>query len=113
MTRTPSLLGVDYDAAAQLPDGLDHYRAKRSRALRELECAEQAGEGDVVKSIWWELGLIDLVLAPEEDRRSHSDCDRGGGARGLGTPAAISLRTVVNRPLPWRVQTGSVGKIAV
>lgn len=66
MTRTPSLLGVDYDAAAQLPDGLDHHRAKRSRALRELERAEQAGEGDVVELMWWELGLIDLVLAPEE-----------------------------------------------
>jgi len=81
MTLTPSLLGTDYDAPAELPVGTDHYSAKRSRALRELERAEQAGEQKVEEVMWWELALIDLTLAPEEGTSPY-------GGRGYDAYAA-------------------------
>ncbi len=64
MTRIPSLLGNDYDSPASLPDGTDVYKPKRDIALAELRRAEAAGEADIVELMHWELGLIDLVLAP-------------------------------------------------
>ena len=64
MTRIPALLGAPYDDAADLPSSLDS-RAKRLRARHELEIAEAAGDGDIAELMWWEMGLLDLVLAPQ------------------------------------------------
>jgi hypothetical protein len=65
MTRVPALLGADYDDAADLPSSLDLRSTKRRRAQRELEVAEAAGDADVAELMWWQLGLLDLILAPQ------------------------------------------------
>jgi hypothetical protein len=61
------VLGPDYDTPAELPDGLDHYEPKRRLALAELQRAEAEGDGEVIDLMSWELGLVDLLIAPLRD----------------------------------------------
>lgn len=70
MTRTPVILGPEYDAPAKLPDSLHRYQPKRQRALAELDRAEAAEEAEIAQLMFWELGIIDLILAPTEDNAS-------------------------------------------
>jgi hypothetical protein len=66
MTRTPEILGSEYDAPAKLPERLAHYE-KRGIALAELERAEANGDSTTAELMYWELGLLDLLLSPPKD----------------------------------------------
>lgn len=64
MTRTPTLLGAEYDAPATLSASLDLYEPKRVLALSALRRFESsADDEEVLRLMYWELGLIDLRLA--------------------------------------------------
>lgn len=74
MTTTPTLLGTGYDDPVNLPSSVDDRREKRLRAQREMERAAAAGQAEVAETMWWEMGLLDLVLAPDGDTSPY----RGG-----------------------------------
>lgn len=73
MTIIPAALGAEYDDATALPSSVDRT-PKRRRAQRELERAESAGDAAVAEVMWWEIGLLDLVLAPDGNTSPY----RGG-----------------------------------
>jgi len=63
MTRTPTLLGPDYDAPAQLAAHLHVNGPKRALVLAELGRAESAGDAERARLMRWELAVLDLLLA--------------------------------------------------
>jgi hypothetical protein len=65
VTRIPEILGSGYDLPALLPRGLSHY-SKRDTALAALKRAEADGDGETARLLTWELGILDLVLAPAD-----------------------------------------------
>lgn len=74
MTRTPHIIGPEYDSDATLPDSVFGYKAKRDLALAALRRAETDGDDDVVRFMYWELGLIDLNASTDGDPSPY----RGG-----------------------------------
>lgn len=75
MTLTPKLLGSAYDAPAALSTSLSWYEAKRHMALGALNRAMSNGLEDVVQTMFWELGLIDVNVSTDGDPSPF-----GGGA---------------------------------
>lgn len=75
MTATPTLLGPGYDAPAMLSDSLFGYEVKRTLALGLLNRAESEGRDDVVRTMFWELGMIDLNVTTDGDPSPY-----GGGS---------------------------------
>jgi uncharacterized protein DUF4209 len=61
MTRTPTILGTEYDAPAQLAADLRVNGLKRALVRAQLERAEAAADEEAARLMWWELALIDLV----------------------------------------------------
>jgi hypothetical protein len=75
VTSTPALLGPEYDAPAAFAGDLFRHEPKRSMALGQLKRAESAGDQDAVRTMYWELGLIDLNVLATGDLSPY-----GGGA---------------------------------
>lgn len=66
MTRTPEILGPEYDAPARFPDGTEYYTPKGDLAAEGLRRAEEAGDADIVELMQWELAILNVLLAPAE-----------------------------------------------
>ena len=75
MTTTPQIIGPKYDSDATLPDSVFGYEAKRDLALAALRRAEEDSDDEVVRLLYWELGLIDLDVSTDGDPSPY-----GGGA---------------------------------
>jgi hypothetical protein len=62
MTRTSTLLGLNYDAPPVLPVGLNQHESKRAIALMGLRQAEETGDVEATRLCNWELALCDLFV---------------------------------------------------
>lgn len=90
MTQIPELLGLGYDAPAKLPDGIDLYQPKRQRALARLLAAEADGAAEIIRILRWELGLLDLTIAPADGVSAYRGGDFSAYAEYYGLAEATA-----------------------
>jgi hypothetical protein len=93
MTRISAMLGPEYDGPADLPDHLNLYTAKRDLALARLNLAEEERDAEVAQVMKWELGMLDLVMAPAEGTSPYrGEYDRYAEFYGLNPDTAAYAR---------------------
>lgn len=61
MTRTPAILGAEYDAPAQLAANLYVDGAKRGLIHAALQRAEEAADAESAQLMLWELAMLNLL----------------------------------------------------